>query len=109
VQYVFENLATLLNLTETDILYQVGSNDGKVLISSCKQAQCRCVGIEVCESAVWKARDAAVRSMLLPSCIQGYACRNDAAPAAVLESQRLPAHVTHDYTSLTIISHMLVQ
>jgi hypothetical protein len=72
VQYVFENLARLLRITETDILFEVGSNDGKVLISCCKQVKCRCVGIEVCESAVWKARDAAVRSMLLPACISRY-------------------------------------
>jgi cyclopropane fatty-acyl-phospholipid synthase-like methyltransferase len=61
VQYVYENLAHLLKITEADVVFEIGSNDGKVLISCCKQANCRGVGIEVSESAVWKARDAAVR------------------------------------------------
>ena len=63
MQYAFENLAEVLHLTETDIVYEIGSNDGKVLITCCKQAGCKGVGIEINEPAVRKARDAAVRGV----------------------------------------------
>ena len=41
-----EKLLKLVNLKENDILYDLGSGDGRVLIIAAKKFGCKCIGIE---------------------------------------------------------------
>jgi hypothetical protein len=60
--YVITELLTKARVGKDDILYDLGSGDGRIVIEAAKQTGCRAVGIEIDADLVDDSRKAALRA-----------------------------------------------
>jgi WD40 repeat protein/tRNA A-37 threonylcarbamoyl transferase component Bud32/tetratricopeptide (TPR) repeat protein len=95
-QYVVENMLAAANVGKDDVVYDLGSGDGRIVIEAARRYQCRAVGLEIDRDLVnqsqQRAREANVDKLV--SIIVSDIFSAEFSDATVVTVFLHPAHLT---------------
>jgi SAM-dependent methyltransferase len=90
---VVNQMLDLAKLTKEDVVYDLGSGDGQIVIAAAKSVGCKAVGVEIDKELVAKARDKAKKARVekLVTFEQGDLFEADFSTASVVALYLLPS------------------